>query len=84
MGLLSSKKADDYDPATCITAGEFRAMGVTIDARVPDCAWVPKASISWAAGEAKLSENGRLSMSVHGGLSQPFRWIVVHVAATIG
>jgi len=35
----------DYDPKTCVTAEELRAMGVVFDADVPDCAWVPRASL---------------------------------------
>ena len=39
------KPAPKYDPATCITAGELRSMGMKIPDTVPDCGWIPRFGI---------------------------------------
>lgn len=35
----------DYDPTTCITAGELRSQGNGVPANIPDCAWIPKNAV---------------------------------------
>lgn len=45
--IAKSPPAPDYDPASCVTAGELRAMGCAVPEKVPDCAWVPKSMVSY-------------------------------------
>lgn len=35
----------EYDPETCLTAGELRATGAHVPENIPDCAWVPRCSV---------------------------------------
>ncbi len=34
-----------YDEAMCITAGQLRAVGITVPEKIPDYAWVPRRSV---------------------------------------
>lgn len=71
----------EYDPFTCITAGELRSMGIVIDDGVPDCAWVPRFSLRWTATNIRpLDEEEReIEVTMKVNLTEPFRWINVNV-----
>lgn len=67
---------DDYDPATCVTAGELRSYGIVIPESIPDCAWIPsgtmKLEVDRVEGDAA---NIVTKVTLTARLSEPFRWI---------
>lgn len=69
---------ETYDPALHITAGELRAIGVPIPARIPDCGWIARAAMH-VASDATVTSNGRLNVNMQVTFSAPFRWINIQV-----
>jgi hypothetical protein len=74
-------RVKEYDPETCVTAAELRAMGVQLDATVPDCAWVPRSALKVGVGEARFDPEDRSRILVPATLTleEPLRWIEVAV-----
>lgn len=71
---------EEYDEATCITAGELRAMGVPVAEGIPDVGWVPRSAILVDLGRSKLEPDGvTLTMELGVTFRVPFRWISVDV-----
>lgn len=65
-----------YTPETCITAGELRALGFTVQDDVPDCAWVPKYAIRPTCDGVKVGETEKGFEAVFNlETTEPFRWI---------
>ena len=68
-------KTGKFDPETCVTAGELRALGCQIDETIPDCGW-----IEWGAwhvdeiGETTIREDGTLDVRFTFRPNKPFRW----------
>lgn len=82
---MFDKKDQGFDARTCITAGALRQSGFTVPEVIPDCAWVPRSAIIFHARadkEARISADGRIEMSIHLNLDQPFRWIAVRVESS--
>ena len=74
---------ESYDPATCITAGELREAGAEVPDNVPDCGWVPRASMRLTPGKATHdTKTKRLSIDVGLTFTEPFRWVDVKVECT--
>lgn len=78
---------NEYDPKTCITAGEFREMGATLPEGIPDCAWVPRDSVTWSLAidvspNPPPPERGKISVPLMILFNKPFKW--VEIKATIG
>ncbi len=76
---------DEYDPATCQTAGELRAAGMQIPATIPDCAWIPVGSMV-VVGEPKVTAKAPNLLTVQGlrvMFTVPFRWIEVEGTVTV-
>lgn len=69
----------EYDPRTCITAGELRAGGATIRDEVPDCAWVPRWAIRWEPKASLADAPGTIAVDLRAILSEPFRWIEITI-----
>lgn len=70
----------EYDPATCITAGELRAVGVPVPDNIPDCGWVPRWAWTFKAEPAEhqaAQSPDVISMEVSHRFSEPFRWVDV-------
>lgn len=68
----------EYDEATCITAGELRALGVAVPDDVPDCGWVRRSAMRFHVGEASMDRDaGRFSIGVVVELIEPFRWVSI-------
>ena len=72
----------EYNPKTCVTAGELRAMGIPIPERVPDVGWIPRTAMRWtgAAPGATTEEEkaqGILNLSLEVRFTEPFQWIDV-------
>ena len=74
-----SEPEREYDPETCITAGELRAQGFHIPESTPDAGWVPRLSMKVvsAAPRSKPNDERRLDISMMISFSEPFRWIEI-------
>jgi hypothetical protein len=66
---------EEYDPKTCITAGELRAARVEVPDSIPDCGWVPKASIRLGVPEGSVDGDGNLVINTPVEFTEPMRWI---------
>lgn len=78
----------EFDPETCITAGELRAKGLHVEDSVPDCGWVPTQSIQFDAIPQKneLTDEQRAwrefpTLDITITFMEPFRW--VHFKGTV-
>ena len=70
---------DEYDPVTCVTAGELRASGFPVPNDIPDCGWIPRVSVHVAdvtVGEVTDGGDGRLNIAMEIRYSEPFQWLV--------
>jgi hypothetical protein len=70
-----------YDPDTCVTAGELRALGaIGLPPEIPDCAWVPRADLMLSPGRGTLDEDGvTLHVPIEVTFRTPLRWVDVKV-----
>ena len=68
----------DYDPASCVLAGELRGMGMVIPGHVPDAAWVPRSCVV-VTRSGVFQEPGGLMCVVEFRITGPFRWVSVSV-----
>lgn len=70
----------EYDSATCITAGELRAVGFHVDDSVPDAGWIPRLSVKVVsvAPVSEPNDERRLDFSMQVSFSEPFRWIEIN------
>lgn len=69
----------EYDERTCITAGEMRAAGYPVPERIPDCAWVPRASIVPSVGGIRL-DGDVLRGTITLRFTVPWSWLECEVA----
>ena len=70
----------EYDPQTCITAGELRASGIQIPQDIPDCGWVPRWAVVPIPGSAVVTEKEKgclLSVGFSLTTTVPFQWITM-------
>jgi hypothetical protein len=73
---------DDDDRIPKTYAGELRAMGLGIPEGIPDCAWVPAASIQWVMdGIPESQPDGRFTIQASATFTEAFQW--VRVSGTI-
>ncbi len=70
--------SDEYDPQTCVTAEELRAVGLELPESIPDCAWVLRGSIHFALKDTEQSDLKDLFIGVTVEFCEPFRWISVN------
>lgn len=72
---------DDYDEKTCITAGELRAGGLPIADSIPDCGWIPKASIKFLQPEVTIDKlvEGKVNIAVAAEFTVPFKWVKINL-----
>jgi hypothetical protein len=70
-----------YDEATCVTAGELRAMGVPVPEKIPDCGWVPTHAVRWGPPNASM-EGDTVFVELGVSFLEDFRW--VELTYTIG
>ena len=61
-----------------IYAGELRSFGAQIPDRIPDCAWVPRSSMSYKLGSA-TAEGDTLHMNMQVSIAEPFRWVEINI-----
>lgn len=66
----------EYDPRTCITAGELRAAGIEVDEKIPDVGWIPRVALE--LGTTKVDMDGdTIVCSATMNVTEPFRWITL-------
>lgn len=69
----------NYNAWTCVTAGELREAGIPIDEKIPDCAWIPRASMELKVGEPTFGADRSLSCELSISFGEPFHWVSVDV-----
>ncbi len=74
-----SEPEREYDPETCITAGELRAQGFHIPESIPDAGWIPRLSmkVESVAPRGEPNDERRIDFSMMVSFSEPFRWIKI-------
>ena len=74
----------EYDEKTCITAGELRQLSIVkIPDDIPDCAWVPRSSLSICPEGATVDKkNGILTMPIQ--FTVPFKSISIEMTLEFG
>lgn len=78
MRELPAIPVTEYDPATCITAGELREMGFPVPDEIPDCGWVPRTEMVMNAEPESTPEDINaqiLRMDMRLDFKVPFKWI---------
>lgn len=68
----------EYDPETCATAGELRDMGFPIPDSIPDCGWVPRASVRVnpaSATDVDPNDPTVVRFTTDVDFLEPFRWM---------
>lgn len=66
---------DEYDPNTCVTAGELRARGIPIPDTIPDVGWIPRHGLHLGESEVTVDEKEVAHINVSLTFPYPFRWI---------
>jgi len=67
-----------YNPETCVHAGELRERGYDIPESIPDCAWIPRDAMVPTEDfnvEKDHSDDKLFHFSVGVVFTQPFRWV---------
>lgn len=72
----------DFNPDTCITAGQIRAMGGTIPDTVPDCAWVHRKHMKVAFEPAEAGEGLEVHLNAIITFTAPMEWVTVPIRVT--
>lgn len=64
----------EYDPATCVTAGELRELGFPIPASIPDVAWCLRSSLVPKLKDVQGSD-GEYTIHFTIEFMKPLEWI---------
>lgn len=72
---------EEYDPQTCIDAGQLRAMGLAVPADIPDCGWIPRRAMS-AEMKSMSADGNSIMMDMAITFAEPFRWVNLTVMVT--
>jgi len=73
----------EYDPETCWTAAELRAINIPIPDTVPDCGWVPRGAVQWTDVKTVPGEHPDvLVMDMTVKFHQPFHWLALPMPVT--
>lgn len=77
--MSDNMEDSNYDPETCVTAGELRRRGIQISPTIPDCAWTPHKSVklSVCQGLQKSGSDSPININVVTEFTEPFRWLEV-------
>lgn len=67
----------EYDPATCVTAGELREIGIPVPVSLPDVAWCPRSALRWACQGAETGPDSSWSLKLAVTFTEPMRWLQV-------
>lgn len=66
----------EYNPTTCITAGELRSMGIPIPESIPDCGWVQRLSIEFKPpSHVEADDEGKVKFAFNVKIHEPFHWV---------
>ena len=72
----------EFDPVLCITAEELRASGIDPGEDIPDCAWVPRASVRHEVRKSQkpISDEDKRNrvlppVAIDVIFEVPFRWL---------
>jgi hypothetical protein len=77
-GADSLPRRREFDPRYDLTAGELRAAGKVIDAKVPDCAWVPRHAMRMGEVHAEKGPGPRdVRVTWEVSFIEPFRWVEI-------
>lgn len=83
MQMESLFSIEDYDPQTCITAKEFRDMGVELPKNIPDFAWMERIGYVIEIDDSRPAsgnpETGQILIPTQIRFTQPFRYISLTV-----
>ena len=71
----------EYDPATRITAGELRSMGMNIDPKIPDCAHTNRVPHLVSCKSAEPSGPNVIALDLQLQYD-PFQWIELSLTIT--
>jgi len=66
---------DEYDPATCITAKEFRDKGIRVPDYVPDCGWIRASSVKHKVVSCHRGLDSEIAIDLDVEFLDPFRWV---------
>ena len=89
-GMTEAAKLE-FDPETCITAGELRSMGISVPSSVPDCGWVRRSSILRAYVEPRTvsyvepripADENVLSITYQLSFTEEFKWVTVNLTVS--
>jgi len=67
--------ADEYDPATCVTADELRGQGIPVPDDVPGCGWIHRAAIRARQVGVVQAADGSYQGAIEVSFLEPFRWL---------
>ncbi len=74
-----------FDPLTCVHAGDLREQGYEIPGDIPDCAWVHRASIRYEAEmpDRQMTDTEKRNrifppVTIKMIFDEPFRWININ------
>lgn len=74
------KKEDEFPGDEFVFfASDFRDWGAVIDDEIPDCAWVPRTSVTFGKEEAESGDDGTIRIKSKVEISEPFRWVTTSV-----
>ena len=87
MAVKIEMAEKEYDPKTCITAGELRAASIPIPPHIPDVAWVRKNSVFVDHTKCMLSLGDGFKPRLEGSFvldfsidfTEPFYWVKIDI-----
>lgn len=66
---------DDYDPDTCVTAGELRGRGFPVAIDIPDVAWIHRSAIRAIQQDVAQQQDGSFDATIEISYLEAFRWV---------
>ena len=83
MQMESLLSIENYNPETCITAKEFRDMGVELPQNIPDWAWIGRTGYVVGIDDSRSvsgnPETGQITIHTRIRFTQSFRYISLTV-----
>lgn len=64
-------------PVDAVYAGSIRTLGVEVDPRIPDCAWVPRSAMR--IDTKGRADGDKLQMMATVTFDEPFRWVEIPI-----
>jgi hypothetical protein len=75
---MAAETEEKYDPTTCVTAGELRAMGLKIPESIPDVGWLPTRAVLFGAPITKPGDDpNSIYVNLEVSFLEQFRWLTV-------